>query len=141
MLKRFSCLILAGTLIALSFSLIFAQIPASFVRSGFLTSPGATGCTAFTTQNTVTGSRSAGVAYQNTTGCYLLVQIAGSASSGGTGRFYSDASNPPTATLVSGATMASSGFVQTIMALVAPNNYYELTVDGGASFSSWIESY
>ena len=93
----------------------------------------------FSSQTNETGSRSLATVYHNTTGKYMLVTILGGASSGGTLKLYTDSSNPPT-TLVAGATMASSGFVQTVVALVKPGDFYEMTGDGGSNIQSWVES-
>lgn len=93
----------------------------------------------FSTQIDVTGSRSTGTVFHNTSGLWMLVQIEGTCSSGGTLFLFSDGSNPPT-TEVGGVTLASTSFRGTITCLIPPGHFYELTFNGGAGILRWIES-
>jgi hypothetical protein len=96
---------------------------------------------AIATQAVVTGSRAAGVVYQNTTSKTLFVvatwNLAGTNS---TIDFVCDASNPPT-TLISQISYAQPQVViSQLFCMVLPNYYYECQVSGGTpTLVAWVE--
>jgi hypothetical protein len=95
------------------------------------------------TQSVVTGSRSAGTSYQNTTGRPMFVSVSLNSSSLSTaGIFaYTDASSNPT-TLVTSVTTTFQFADYHITFWVLPGNYYKLTLTAGTpNLTTWVEWY
>jgi hypothetical protein len=94
-----------------------------------------------TAQNVVTGTRSIGAVFQNTSGKPMWVTVTVSLPGGVNGlNMLTDASNPPTtvvASIFGGVATAAVSF----SFVVLPGNFYELAVSVGAGFTldTWIE--
>lgn len=91
------------------------------------------------TQNNVTGSRSVGTVYQNTTGKPMFVVASMQVSGGQSMTAYTDsAANPTTAC---GRVAPTSSTEAPLAFWVLPNNYYKLVASGGFVAGQWIEWY
>ena len=92
----------------------------------------------FTSQNVVTGSRTIGSYYKNTTGKPMLVTIEYYAPAGGGISIFTDSNSTPT-TQVGGGNSTS---YTTSTFIVIPNNYYGMTQSGGSGgIGYWTEWY
>ena len=98
--------------------------------------------TDFTSQNIVTGSRAANIAYQNTAGKGMLVSacwdLAGKTT---TLSFLSDAANPPTTEVARIADIApQTGNIAQVFTMVLAGNWYLLSEPTGAAvLIVWVE--
>lgn len=90
-------------------------------------------------QNSVIGSRSAGTAYQNTTGKTMFVTVTSTGNTGNTFEAFTDSSNPPTTSVAKGSIAANSA-IASITFIVLNNNYYKITTVG-ANLTIWTEWY
>ena len=100
--------------------------------------PSGGGGNGFTSQNDVTGSRTSGAVYQNTTGKTMFITVCCSLGTGPTGIVaYSDSTNPPTTTVV--INPYSGGY--SISFMVLNNNYYQVGCIGSCVITHWIEWY
>lgn len=100
---------------------------------------------AFSTQSAnLSGSRSLGSVYRNTSGKTMLVEVfVTNTTTLQNYDAYTDSSTTPT-TLVGGALVAGSGGggnTTTLVFMVLNNNYYKVTADnaGASTINSWIE--
>ncbi|PWT75511.1 MAG: hypothetical protein C5B59_08510 [Bacteroidetes bacterium] len=94
-------------------------------------------------QSVVTGSRSIGTVFQNTTGKPLYVWIIPITNSSGANIivFKTDSSNPPTSGL-SAQQISGTGVIGSLSGIVLPGNFYEAVVVSGAwtlSGGGWTE--
>jgi len=90
-------------------------------------------------QHDVTGSRSNGTTFQNTTGATMLIGVMDAHNSTGTAFAKSDSSSTPTTVVAEGSD--NGGFVTSIFFAVPNNNYYVVTCDTGCTLQHWIEWY
>jgi len=97
---------------------------------------------AITNQTDVSGSRAAGVVYQNTTGKTIFVSCCWNLQAKSSSiNVYTDASNPPTSLVAQMSDPSnSSGITTQIFFMVLTGHYYECVVTQGApTIVSWIE--
>jgi hypothetical protein len=102
--------------------------------------PISTGGGGISTQNNVTGSRTLGNTYQNTTGKPMFVAITAVFLVGGFVQMKTDSSTTPSL-LVGSFTNASATVTVTgtVTGWVLPGNYYSTPCGSYQSLSSWIE--
>jgi hypothetical protein len=87
------------------------------------------------TWQTVTGSRSAGTTYQNTTGKPIMVSVSRNGGDNGSSFIYVDTATPA-AFVVAQTFQIGAGITSQLSAIVPPNNYYRYT---GDSIVLWTE--
>jgi hypothetical protein len=93
-----------------------------------------------TTQNNVTGSRSLGATYQNTTGKPMFVQVTAVFLVGGYVQMKTDSSSTPSVLVGSFTNASASATVTgTVSGWVLPGNYYSTPTASYQSVTSWIE--
>lgn len=92
-------------------------------------------------QSVVTGSRTLGTAYRNTSGkpMFVAASIRDTASSFNVSAL-TDSANPPTTTVMR-SDGAAANFAMAVSFVVLPGNYYKVTSSGGGSSSVlfWTE--
>ncbi len=100
------------------------------------------GAAVFKTQNIVTGSRTFGTIYQNTTGKTMMITVATTLGSGEGLYGESGAVSPPTSAV---AEIYNNGLPQiysSMSFMVIPGNYYRVQITNGApSLICWTEWY
>ena len=102
--------------------------------SSEISMPSGGGGNGFTSQHVVTGSRSVGSVYQNTTGGSMLVTVTLSGS--GSAKANTDSSSSPSTTVSLIFVQASVSFI------VLNNNYYSLATNSGSpTVQYWTEWY
>ena len=96
---------------------------------------------AISTQNVVTGSRSFGLSYHNTTGRPMFVEITvyGVGASGNALAYTDSASTPGTPVAYAGGIVGSGYNVLSFW--VIPGNYYRVTNTPGVTIGIWTEWY
>lgn len=102
-----------------------------------------TNATKISTQNVVTGSRSIGTIYQNTTGKPMFVAMQGQGSTANAVYIATTDSNASPTTIVTQSVVATAGGNSAeLFFIVLPNNYYKITLSAGTpTLAIWTEWY
>jgi len=93
------------------------------------------------TQNVVTGSRTFGAVYHNTTGKPMFVNISVYGGTNPSIVFYSDSSSSPS-TLIAQVAWATNDVSPSVGFWVLAGNYYEAVLGSGSpTIAAWVETY
>ena len=93
------------------------------------------------TQNIVTGSRSLGSNFQNTTGKPMMATVTANANAGNGIAAYTDASSSPTTVVAQQTNPSTTSAITICLSFwVLPGNWYKVTI-GAGSLNTWVEWY
>jgi hypothetical protein len=118
------------------FSSIITDITSLFNAVNGLLGNGTTGSSWFQNQNVVTGQRSLGSIYQNTSGRTMQVTVTNNISSTSSVTVYTDSSLNPTTEVGANNTQSTNS---PISFMVLNNNYYKLNTTGTVVLVCWTE--